>query len=219
MTDVTPPDLPEAARELLDEYARLLTGWPGLIGRGQPAAALVEDCLTLLPHLGDARGVVDVGSGGGMPGIPLAIARPDLGVSLLESDQRKAAFLHSASARLGVPVEVLAERAETVGRGDRRESFDLAVCRALAPLAVLAELCLPLLRVGGTLLAMKGPGEDPESAIAAVAELGGGRPRLVPAPSAARPGGVLVVVEKPRPTPAAYPRRPGVPARRPLAAP
>lgn len=217
MTDTALTGLPEPARRRLAEYARLLTGWPGLIGRGQAADALVEDSLALLPHLGESHLVVDVGSGGGMPGIPLAIARPDLAVTLLESEQRKAAFLHSASARLDVPLEVLAERAETAGRGDRREEFDLAVCRALAALPVLAELCLPLVRVGGFLIAMKGPGENLEPAVGPFEELGGGAPSLIPAPSAARPGGVLVVVAKERPTPDAYPRRPGVPARRPLA--
>src|SRR5215469_6554618 len=193
-------------------YVQLLESWPGLVSG--PAQPLVEDCMVLLDHLGDARSLVDVGSGGGMPGIPLKIARPDLRVVLVEADRRKAAFLVHAAARLELDVEVVAERAETAGRGPLREAFDVAVCRALAPMPVLAELCLPFVRVGGRLLAMKAQVEDAPAAIAA---LGGGPARVAPAPSAARERGVVVVVPKVAPTPHAYPRRPGAPARRPLA--
>ncbi|HEY4027140.1 MAG TPA: 16S rRNA (guanine(527)-N(7))-methyltransferase RsmG [Candidatus Dormibacteraeota bacterium] len=195
----------------LAAYASLLDSWPGLVSG--PAEPLIDDCLVLLDHLGDARSLVDVGSGGGMPGLPLAISRPDLRVTLIETDRRKAAFLVHAAATLDLDVEVVAERAETVAQGPLRESFDLAVCRALAPLPVLAELCLPLVRVGGRLLAMKGPLRE---AAGAIALLGGDRAELVPAPSTARDQGVIVVVAKIAPTPAAYPRRPGLPARRPL---
>jgi 16S rRNA (guanine527-N7)-methyltransferase len=180
-----------------------------------PPEPLIEDCLVLLQHLDSARSLIDVGSGGGMPGLPLKLVRPELEVTLLEADRRKAAFLLHAAARLGVQVRVLAERAETAAHGQLRESFDLAVCRALAPLPVLVELCLPFVRVGGRLLAMKAAGE---SVAAATAELGGGEPVLHPAPSAARERGTLVSIAKLASTPDAYPRRPGVPSRRPLGA-
>ncbi|HSR24415.1 MAG TPA: 16S rRNA (guanine(527)-N(7))-methyltransferase RsmG [Candidatus Eisenbacteria bacterium] len=201
---------PRPAR--LAAYARLLASWPGLVSG--PPEPLVEDCLVLLDHLGDARSLVDVGSGGGMPGLPLKIARPDLRVTLIEADRRRAAFLVHAAARLDLDVQVVPERAETAGHGPLRESFDVAVCRALAAMPVLAELCLPLVRVGGRLLAMKGQVEE---AAAAIAELGGGPPRVVPAPTSARRRGVIVVVPKVGPTPALYPRRPGLPGRRPIA--
>src|SRR6266536_4804842 len=94
----------------LAAYARLLTTWPGLVSG--PPEPLVEDCLVLLDLLGDARAVVDVGSGGGMPGLPLAIARPELRVTLLEADRRRAAFLVHAAARLDLDVRVVAARAE-----------------------------------------------------------------------------------------------------------
>jgi 16S rRNA (guanine527-N7)-methyltransferase len=197
----------------LDTYARLLDSWPGLVSG--PAEPLVLDCLVLLDHLAGARSLVDVGSGGGMPGLVLKIARPELSVTLVEADRRKAAFLVHAAAELGLDVDVAAERAELTGRGPRRESFDVAVCRALAPMPVVAELCLPLVRVGGRLLAMKGRAED---AAGAIAVLGGGPVAVVPAPSAARSHGVVVVVPKVSPTPAGYPRRPGLPSRRPLPA-
>src|SRR5690348_7944690 len=96
----------------LGAYTRMLAGWPGLIGRGEDAAALIEDSLVLLPHLGEASTLVDVGSGGGMPGIPLALARPELRVTLIEADARKAAFLEHAAARLGLDLTVLNQRAE-----------------------------------------------------------------------------------------------------------
>jgi 16S rRNA (guanine527-N7)-methyltransferase len=197
------------------EYVRLLRDWYGLVGRGEDAPALVEDSLALLPFLGDARSLIDVGTGGGMPGIPLRLAAPELSVTLLEADRRKAAFLAHAAARLGLEVDVVAERAEAAAHGALRESFDAATCRALAALPVAAELCLGFVRVGGRFLAMT---TEPDLAAAetAFAELGGGRARVVEAPSRARERGAIVIVEKVRPTPPGYPRRPGVPARRPL---
>jgi 16S rRNA (guanine527-N7)-methyltransferase len=203
-------------RVKLQRLARLIDGWPGLTA--VPAAELIEDSLVLLGHLGAARRMVDVGSGGGLPGLPLKITRPDLSVALIEADQAKAAFLVGACAELGLSgVEVLARRAEDVGRDLRyRETFDLAVARALAPLPVLAELCLPLVKVGGRLLAQKTEREDAAGAEGALALLGGSPALVIPAPSAARRTGTVVVIEKVRSTPARYPRRAGVPSRKPL---
>jgi 16S rRNA (guanine527-N7)-methyltransferase len=198
------------------ELARLISDWPGLTSR--PSAELIADSLVLLQHLGEGEKVVDVGSGGGLPGLPLKIARPSLSVTLVEADQAKAAFLVRACAALGLrDVQVLARRAEEVGR-DRlyRESFDVAVARALAPMPVLVELCLPLVRVGGRLLAQKTETEDVDGAARAIDLLGGALNRVAGAPSAARSSGTVVIVDKVRPTPAAYPRRPGVPSRRPI---
>jgi len=200
----------------LSELARLIAGWPGLVSGD--AESLVEDSLVLLEHLGEAKTLVDVGSGGGLPGLPLKIARPELAVTLVEADQAKAAFLVRACAELGLrDVDVVPRRAEDLGRDSKyREKFDVAVARALAPMRVLAELCLPLVRVGGRLLAQKTVGEDVEAAQNALEILGGSLVSVVPAPSAARASGTVIVVRKSRPTPAGYPRRPGVPARKPL---
>ena len=190
----------------------MIEAWPGLVSG--PAGDLVDDSLVLLDHLGKATRLIDVGSGGGLPGLALKIARPDLDVTLLEADQAKAAFIVQAAARLGLHVDVVARRAEDAGHDPRyRETFDLAVARALAPMPVLVELCLPFVRVGGRLLAQK---TESEVAGHAIEVLGGRLESVVSAPSAARARGVVVVVAKAAPTPDAYPRRAGVPRRKPL---
>jgi 16S rRNA (guanine527-N7)-methyltransferase len=198
------------------ELTRLISEWPGLVSG--PAGELVDDSLVLLDHLGEADKVVDVGSGGGLPGLPLKLVRPGLSVTLVEADQAKAAFLVRACAALGLnDVEVVARRAEDVGQDPRyRESFDVAVARALAPMPVLVELCLPLVRMGGRLLAQKTDTDDIAGASRAIEIIGGKLDRVAAAPSAARMSGTVVVVDKVFPTPPAYPRRAGVPARKPL---
>ncbi|TMB44824.1 MAG: 16S rRNA (guanine(527)-N(7))-methyltransferase RsmG [Chloroflexi bacterium] len=200
----------------LTQLAAMISGWPGLVSG--PADELVADSLVLLEHLGTARHMVDVGSGGGLPGLPLKIARPDLAVTLIEADQTKAAFLVQACAALGLPdMEVVAQRAEDVGHDPRyREAFDLAVARALAPMPVLVELCLPLVRAGGRLLAQKTDKEDAAASERAIRLLGGSLDAVVPAPSAARRSGTIVVISKISATPDAYPRRAGLPAKKPL---
>jgi 16S rRNA (guanine527-N7)-methyltransferase len=203
----------------LSELARMISAWPGLVAG--PAEPLVQDSLVLLDHLGTAASLVDVGSGGGLPGLPLKIMRPELAVTLIEADQAKAAFLVQACAALGLrEVEVVAQRAEDAGRDPGyREAFDVVVARALARLPVLVELCLPFVRVGGRLLAQKTETDDVARAGRAIELLGGSLERVVEAPSTLRRQGTVVIVAKVRPTPDAYPRRPGVPARRPLGSP
>ena len=194
----------------------MISEWPGLVARPDPG--LIEDCLVLVEHLGDARKVVDVGSGGGLPGLPLKIVRPDLELTLIEADQDKAAFLVHACAQLGLDdVRVVARRAEDAGQDPLlRETFDIAVARALAPLPVLVELCLGLVRVGGRLLAQKTENEATGTAERAIEIMGGSLTAVHASPSGPRRAGTVVVIEKIRPTPAAYPRRPGVPNRKPL---
>lgn len=200
----------------LAELARLIDEWPGLVSA--PASDLIEDCLVLAGHIGTATLVVDVGSGGGLPGLPLKIVKPELEMTLVEADGKKAAFLIQACARLGLDgVAVVDRRAEAAAHEpELRESFDVAVARALAPMPVLAELCLPFVRVGGRLLAQKTRDEDFGAAERPIEVLGGGPIRILPAATRLRDAGVIVEVEKVAATPATYPRRPGVPARRPL---
>jgi 16S rRNA (guanine527-N7)-methyltransferase len=192
-----------------------ITGWEEAWSRH------LLDSLALLPVLEafGARRVVDVGSGGGLPGIPLAIASPGLAITLVESREKKAAFLRRTAAALGLMAEtrvrVLAERAEALGApgsGDR-EAYDAVVARALAPLPVLLELTLPLLRVSGRLLAVKGARapEEVASAAHALEVLSG-----VVVDQHRTATGTVLVIEKRAPTPRRYPRAPGTPKRSPL---
>jgi 16S rRNA (guanine527-N7)-methyltransferase len=139
-------------------------------------------------------------------------------MTLIEADQAKSAFLVHACATLGLQgVEVVAARAEEAAHDSRfREAFDVAVARALAPMPVLVELCLGFVRVGGRLLAQKTEGADLAPAGHAIEIMGGAFGGVRASPSAARTAGTVVVVDKVRSTPAGYPRRPGVPNRKPL---
>lgn len=165
--------------------------------------------------------VVDVGSGGGLPGIPLKIHRPDLGVSLLESSRKKCEFLRAAARELALPgLEVLEGRAEDLGRQpEYRESFDVAVARAVAHLAVLAEICLPLVKVGGALVAMKGAGGEGEAgeATEAIEAVGGNLARVLRVTLPEGEGDrAIVVIQKVSATPGRFPRKAGIPQKRPL---
>src|SRR5690606_18876711 len=171
--------------------------------------------LAILPtvqELGGGR-VVDVGTGGGFPGVPLAVADPSLRVELVEARDKKARAVAQCIERAGLrAIPVHAERVETLARGPLREAFDIAVARALAPMPTLLELTIPLLRVGGHLVAIKGEKAEEELAASARAlrELGA---ELVEVRR--DPHGAQVVVKKLRPTPAKYPRRPGEPKKSP----
>lgn len=159
----------------------------------------VLDALTLLPLLAQVPAgarLVDIGSGGGIPGIPLAIARPDLEITLVESTQKKAAFLSSVSAALGLSnVSVLAERAEQLASGRMKGSFDVVTARAVARLGALAPLTLPLLRHGGFALLIKGQRADEELAEAArvIKKLGSKHEHTV-----ATPTGRVVILRRAR---------------------
>lgn len=178
----------------------------------------ILDSLTLLPVLGELRGdarVIDVGSGGGAPAIPLAVVLPGVRFTLVESVGKKAAFLRETASAMGLAnVTVLAERAETVGRmTEHRERYDVATARALGSLRVAAELLTPLVRVGGVAVLIKGQ-KAPEEITEAKRAL-----HTLHTPVAGvidTPTGKIVVLDKHRKTPAAYPRRPGDPKREPL---
>ncbi|BAS29458.1 16S rRNA methyltransferase [Limnochorda pilosa] len=220
--------VPKAVGKRLVAYAEL--AWTGNERARLTGAVSLEELVT--KHLVDCatlwllRGVrwdrwIDVGSGAGLPGMVLALGAGDGRGALLEATAKKAAFLRSAVAAMGLEdrVEVVQERAEDWGRGGGRERYAVAVARAVAPARVLAEYLLPLVEVGGRAVMMKGPraGDELAEAHAAMEVLGAEVEDVV---AVSLPEGEgerrLVVLRKTRPTEAAYPRRPGVPAKRPL---
>lgn len=180
------------------------------------------DALAALPLLDEIgpRSALDLGSGGGVPGIVLAIARPAVHWTLVDSVRKKVDALRGFVEALGLSnVTVVSERAEILGRSaSHREAHDVVAARACAALPVLVEYSLPMLRRGGSLLAWKGRVSAEEMAAGAAAStlLGGG-------PLHRRPSGVpslgehaFVIVPKVAATPDRFPRRPGEPGRRPL---
>ncbi|MHB1417671.1 MAG: 16S rRNA (guanine(527)-N(7))-methyltransferase RsmG [Chloroflexota bacterium] len=164
---------------------------------------------------------IDVGAGAGFPGVPLKIVCPRLRLTLLESVGKKARFLEHLAATLDLTgVEVIAARAEDLARTPvHRESYDFAIARALAPLPVLAEYCLPFLRQGGLLIALKKGDISREitEARAAIRVLGARRREPLPVSLSLLPDSrFLVLIDKVSPTPKAYPRRAGLPAKMPI---
>ena len=165
--------------------------------------------------------VVDVGSGAGFPGLPLKIFYPPMRLTLVESVGKKANFCRHVVKKLGLEgVEVVQERAEAVGHmKNHREQYDWSLARAVAIMPVLVEYLLPLTRVGGAMLAMKGESAPAEAHAAdhAIRMMGGHLRKLVPVtlPGVAEER-YLVVVDKVAATPQSFPRRIGVPAKQPL---
>lgn len=165
--------------------------------------------------------LLDVGSGAGLPGIPLKIARPDLEVQLLDSAQKRVDYLREVISLLGLPgLEVLHGRAEQLARKDSyRDSFPIVVSRALARLPVLLELCLPFVRPGGRFVAYKGPeaGQELSTAGRALEELGASFGEMfsyrLPEEHGER---CLLIFHKLAKTADKYPRKPGFPEKRPL---
>jgi 16S rRNA (guanine527-N7)-methyltransferase len=199
----------------------------------EPARAWMRhilDSLTLLPllaELGDGARVIDVGSGGGLPGVPLAIVMPRVRFTLLEATGKKAEFLRGVATELGLSnVEVVQARAEKAGHDvAHREAYDAVVARAVGPMAVLAELTTPFARGPGE-GGERGDGAAPGRVLLikgqkAVGELAEARKALhmlhaVHAGTVETPTGRIVVLEKVRKTPGKYPRREGEPKHAPL---
>jgi len=173
-----------------------------------------------LDRVRSARAAVDIGSGAGYPGIPLAMALPGTEFTLVDSVGKKARFAAGAAEQLGLEnVQTVESRSEELASGEGREAFDLALARAVAPLSVLAELASPLLSEGGALVAWKGEREvDEERRVEALADRLAMEPetvvRVTPYPTSRERH--LYVIRKSGPTPDDLPRRPGMARKRPL---
>ncbi|HEX8524161.1 MAG TPA: 16S rRNA (guanine(527)-N(7))-methyltransferase RsmG [Tepidisphaeraceae bacterium] len=209
--------LTEAQGALFNRYLDLLTeanqrmNLTRIVDRAQAEVQHVADSLTVLPFLpvGEIR-VVDVGSGGGVPGLVLAIARPDAQVTLVESTKKKAAFLKSAAEQMGLSnVVVLDQRVEDVGNDPaHREQYDVATARAVATMDWLIEWCVPLVKKGGKFLAMKGPKVREELPVTkkALNMTGGGEPAVHGVELPGAEGHVIVEIEKLRKADPVVPR-------------
>jgi 16S rRNA (guanine527-N7)-methyltransferase len=183
-------------------------------------------------HLNDALGLAairrpepaehwaDLGSGAGLPGLPLAVAYRATTFTLIDAQRRRLDWVAATTAELHLTnVEVVHSRLEDYGRGPARQSFDVATARALGPLPVVAELGLPLLRIGGQLLIPRGRPDDKEldQAVAACGQLGGRIDGVIPNPTSPIDRvGYVVIMAKIAATSPRFPRRSGVPARTPL---
>ncbi len=191
----------------------------------------IFDSLTLIPmlaELDEGSTIIDIGSGGGLPGIPLAIALPKLRFTLMDATKKKCDYLYQTAQALGLSnVRVICARAETLGqdRGEKtatgrdnvhREHYDIVMARGVGQIPMLAELTVPLAKVGGLVLMTKGKRAEEELADAKQAL------HLLHAAHAGTvdtPTGRIVVIEKLRRTPRDYPRRDGEPKRAPLGVP
>jgi 16S rRNA (guanine527-N7)-methyltransferase len=222
--------LDEGRLDRLLRYARLLASYEkaNVIGTRDPDRILLDhvlDSLSCFMHqpMWEAGRLADVGSGGGLPGIPISIVRPDLKTTLIESTGKKANFLRYAAEQLALGgVDVVNARVEDTGRTQgQREEYGIVTTRAVARLSVVAEYCVPLLEVGGQAIAMKAglEGDEYEEGRRATDALGARIAGVEPVamlPEVGEKERNLVILEKVRETPARYPRKAGMATRRPL---
>lgn len=175
-------ELSEEQYEKLDIYAEFLVEYNekvNLTAITEPDEILKKhfiDSVLLLKFVDIPRdsSMIDVGTGAGFPSVPIAVFRPDIKLTLLDSLNKRTIFLEKLCEKLGVKAEIIHGRAEEVSKNEKyREQFDVACARAVANMAVLSEFCLPFVKVGGNFIAMKGPNENIESSEKAVKILGG----------------------------------------------
>lgn len=215
------------AADRLCKYYELLVEWNcrmNLTSLTEPREAALKhfaDSLMLLRYcdLPEGASMIDVGTGAGFPGLPLKIARPDLRLTLMDSLSKRLTFLDEVCAQLELSdARTVHSRAEDGSRTGLRESFDIATARAVAELNILAEYCLPYVRVGGRFIAMKGKdaAAELESAAGAVEKLGAVTTARHSFDLAEAGERVILEFEKLSPTPPQYPRREKVIRKKPL---
>lgn len=209
-------ELDQAALDRFDTYAELLVEWNGkmnLTAITEPEEIEVKhflDCLMLPKYfdLGNTKTVIDVGAGAGFPSVPLLIYNPDLCLTMMDAINKRLTFLDTAIHAIGLEANLVHARAEDSGQDKNyREMFDLATARAVAPMNVLAEYCLPFVKVGGYFVALKGSNDDTEQAKDAIATLGGEVVSNVSYKLNGTEPRSIVVVKKISQTPTQFPRK------------
>ncbi len=216
------PDLSAEQLAKFETYYAMLADWntrvnlTAITAPEDVAKKHFLDSLAAEPYLGRGADIIDVGTGAGFPGVPLLILRPDLRLTLMDSLQKRLAFLEAVIKELGLTAACVHARAEDAGQDARyRARFDAALTRAVSALPVLCELTLPLVKVGGVSIAYKGVAAaelmQSENALRTLHAA----PRRVEIPSdyGARE---LVILTKTGETPKQYPRKAGTPAKKPL---
>ncbi|MBI4785844.1 MAG: 16S rRNA (guanine(527)-N(7))-methyltransferase RsmG [Chloroflexi bacterium] len=209
-----------------EQYYRELNAWntrvnlTAITEREQVIVKHFLDSLSVAPQVHSAITLIDIGAGAGFPGVPLKIALPHLRVTLLEATRKKAEFLKHLIAQFELSNTIAVQaRAEDLARdAAHREQYDCAVARAVAELATLLEYSLPFVKVGGIFIAQKGNKVEDEirRAERALTVLGGRVREIVPVQLPGLELRHLVVVEKTARTPSTYPRRAGIPERKPI---
>ena len=201
-----------------DAYAERLVRWNNhvnLTAITEPDDIAIKhfvDCLSIMKYVKFNKGdkVVDVGTGAGFPGLPLLIANPDIDVNFVDSVGKKLGFIKDVLRNNGLVANVTHKRAEDMGKdGNYRESYDYAVSRAVAPLNILCEYCLPLVKVGGYFIAMKGAAAEQELADAANAihTLGGVLEKIDSFKLSTGDSRAIIIIKKISQTPTKYPRK------------
>lgn len=208
--------LDDTALDRFDTYAELLVEWNGkmnLTAITEPEEIEVKhflDCLMLPKYfnLDYIQTVIDVGAGAGFPSMPLLIYKPDLCLTMMDAINKRLTFLDTAVHALGLEAQLIHERAEAAGQDkNHREMFDLATARAVAPMNVLAEYCLPFVKVGGYFVALKGSNDDTEEAKNAIATLGGEVVDNISYKLNGTEPRSIVVIKKISQTPTQFPRK------------
>ena len=209
-------ELDQTALDRFDTYAELLVEWNGkmnLTAITEPEEIEVKhflDCLMLPKYfdLKNTKTVIDVGAGAGFPSVPLLIHNPDLCLTMMDAINKRLTFLDTAIHAIGLEANLVHARAEDSGQDKNyREMFDLATARAVAPMNVLAEYCLPFVKVGGYFVALKGSNDDTEQAKDAIATLGGEVVSNVSYKLNGTEPRSIVVVKKISQTPTQFPRK------------
>lgn len=208
--------LDQVALDRFDTYAEMLVEWNekmNLTAITQPDEIVVKhflDCLMFAKHF-DLAGVetaIDVGCGAGFPSMPLLIYKPELKFTMMDSLNKRLGFLKAVLDECKLDAQLVHARAEDAGQDlDFRETYDLATARAVAPMNVLCEYCLPFVKVGGYFVALKGSTDDTTGAINAISELGGELISNVSYKLNDQEPRSIVVVKKISQTPTKYPRK------------